>query len=63
MYNDVFRPRRGYRQYQLMSKVKLIKDYIRARDAHRRAIEEGRRDHEELIRLSLIPADPDKPEQ
>jgi hypothetical protein len=46
-----------------MSKVKLIKDYIRARDAHRRAIEEGRRDHEELIRLSLIPADPDKPEQ
>ena len=42
---------------------KLIRDYVRARDAYRRALEEGRRDREELIRLGLIAAADENPER
>jgi len=62
--NDVFSTRRRSRQcltYEQRSK--LIRDYVRARDAYRRALEEERRDREELIRLGLIDADDKNPEQ
>ena len=36
---------------------KLIKDYVRARDAYRRAVEEGQREHAELVEAGLIEAD------
>jgi hypothetical protein len=39
---------------------KLIDDYIRARDAYRRAVEEGRREYEELVKAGLITADAGK---
>jgi Spy/CpxP family protein refolding chaperone len=42
---------------------KLIDDYIRARDAYRRAVEEGRRDYEELVKAGLIDADHGKSEK
>ena len=64
MSDGVFRPLRRYRQnLPVEQRRKLIKDHIRARDAYRRAVEEGLRDHEELIRLGLIPADPNESEQ
>jgi Spy/CpxP family protein refolding chaperone len=62
--NGVFRPPPWLRRYiGPEQRRKLIKDYIRARDAYRRAIEEERRDYQELIRLGLICADPKKSEQ
>jgi hypothetical protein len=62
--NGVFRPPSWLRQYiSPEQRRKLIKDYIRAGDAYRRASEEGRWEGEELIRLGLIPADPKKSEQ
>jgi hypothetical protein len=60
--NSVFSPHGRFHQYLTPEqRRKLIRDYIRARDAYRRAIEEGRRDHQELVRLGLIPADSSKP--
>jgi hypothetical protein len=56
--NNLFSRAPRYRQYITPEqRRKLIKDYIRARDAYRRGLEEARRDHEELVRLGLIPAD------
>jgi Spy/CpxP family protein refolding chaperone len=56
--NNVFSPGRRYRQYITPEqRQKMIKDYIRARAAYRRSLEEGRRDHQELVRLGLIRAD------
>jgi Spy/CpxP family protein refolding chaperone len=56
--SNVFSTRRRPRQYLTPEqRSKLIRDYVRARDAYRHALEEERRDREELIRLGLIDAD------
>ena len=58
MSSNVFSTRRRPRQYLTPAqRSKLIRDYIRARDSYRRALEEERRDREELIKLGLIDAD------
>lgn len=58
MSNNVFSTWQRSRQYLTTARrSKLINDYVRARDAYRRALEEGRRDREELTRLGLIDAD------
>ena len=58
MSSNVFSTRWRQRQYLTPEQgSKLIRDYIRTRDAYRRTIEEERRDREELIRLGLIDAD------
>jgi hypothetical protein len=62
--NNVFSAQRRPRQYLTPEqRSKLIRDYIRARDAYRRALEEGPRDREELIRLGLIDADDDNSDE
>ena len=64
MSDGAFMPRRPYRQHLTDEQQrKLIKNYIRACEAYPRAIEEGRRDHEQLIALGLVTAEPDKSEQ
>jgi len=42
---------------------KLIKDYIRARDDYRKAVADAKREHEEFVRLGLLPDDKEKSEQ
>jgi hypothetical protein len=61
--SNLFSARRRPRQYLTPEqRSKLIRDYVRARDAYRRALEEARQDREELIRLGLI-ADDENSEQ
>ena len=58
LISNVFSTRRRPRKYLTPEqRTKLIRDYVRARDAYRRALEEARQDREELIRLGLIDAD------
>ena len=42
---------------------RLIRDYIRARDAYRKAVADAKRDYAELVRRGLIPDDDEKSEQ
>ena len=64
MSNNVFsRPGRFGQYMSARDRVKLIRDYIRARDSYRKAVIESRRSYEELVRRGLMPDDSQKSEQ
>lgn len=61
MSNYLFSRRPRYGQYlTTLQRQKIIDDYIRARDAFRRAVEEVRHDRDKLVKAGLVVDDDEK---